>query len=95
MKGEKLLQLRESGSRNAPAWPRHAVSGPHHTHLFSSSVDLHGMRLLLVSHRRVRGYVSACPDGAPTFLRTGSIKIYDIRYVPRGMAARPDWHASP
>eukprot|EP00966_Prymnesium_polylepis_P030479 708789-Prymnesium_polylepis.1 len=23
--------------------------------------------------RMVRGYVSACPDGAPTFLRTGSI----------------------
>eukprot|EP00966_Prymnesium_polylepis_P187845 4354834-Prymnesium_polylepis.2 len=28
----------------------------------------------LVSHRLARGYVSACPDGAPSFPRTGSIR---------------------
>eukprot|EP00966_Prymnesium_polylepis_P251524 5815181-Prymnesium_polylepis.1 len=33
--------------------------------------------VLLVSHRRVRGYGSACPDGAPSFLRTGS-----LLYIP-------------
>ena len=43
-----------------------------------SCVHLACMRAVCVSHPLVMGYVSACPDGAPTFLRTGSITIYDI-----------------
>eukprot|EP00966_Prymnesium_polylepis_P090702 2100245-Prymnesium_polylepis.1 len=38
------------------------------------------MRAVCVSHPLVRGYVSACPDGAPTFLRNGSMLKY--KYSP-------------
>eukprot|EP00966_Prymnesium_polylepis_P010785 248573-Prymnesium_polylepis.1 len=43
---------------------------------------------VLVSHRLVRGYVSDCPDGAPSFPRTGSInKILGCHPKQRAMAA--------
>ena len=56
---------------------------------------------LLVSHPLVRGYVSVCPDGAPSFPRAGRINKFPHKFPhePRACSHRPNMgetrHRSP